>query len=199
MVNSGEEETGEKEEERVEVKTVKYRELIQQAERREEDSRDVRSGESEWEMVMFVFRLHHLMVIQPPPPSYLQGSPNGKPETGESLTTVAPSRAWWRGLCPPEGRPAEVVTYSVILVTLWAVSYCVLGQVALPGHQHIHVTIEGGTLFSLLVMFVVSYLAGCCVQLLYLPPLLGMLLTGVLLRNVPYIDVAKVKTVKARR
>ena len=48
MVNSGEEETGEKEEEeRVEVKTVKYRELIQQAERREEDSRDVRSGESE--------------------------------------------------------------------------------------------------------------------------------------------------------
>ena len=30
------------------------------------------------------------------------------------------------------------------------------------------------------------------VQLLYLPPLLGMLLTGVLLRNVPYIDVAKV-------
>ena len=47
MVNSGEEETGEEEEERVEVKTVKYRELIQQAERREEDSRDVRSGESE--------------------------------------------------------------------------------------------------------------------------------------------------------
>lgn len=48
MVNSGEEETGEKEEEqRVEVKTVKYRELIQQAERREEDSRDVRSGERE--------------------------------------------------------------------------------------------------------------------------------------------------------
>ena len=31
------------------------------------------------------------------------------------------------------------------------------------------------------------------VQLIYLPPLLGMLLTGVLLRNVPYIDVAKVK------
>ena len=96
-------------------------------------------------------------------------------------------------------RDSAQLTYSVILVTLWAVSYCVLGQVALPGHQHINVTIEGGTLFSLLVMFVVSYLAGCCVQLLYLPPLLGMLLTGVLLRNVPYIDVAKVNTVKARR
>ena len=52
-------------------------------------------------------------------------------------------------------------------------------------------TIEGGTLFSLLVMFVVSSIAGWLVTLVHLPPLLGMLLTGILLRNVPYIDVAK--------
>ena len=59
------------------------------------------------------------------------------------------------------------------------------------GHHHIYVTIEGGTLFSLLVMFTVSSVAGWLVQCIHLPPLLGMLLTGVLLRNVPYIDVAK--------
>ena len=44
MVNStpAEAEDSEPEDETVEVKTVKYRELIQQAERREDDSRDVR-------------------------------------------------------------------------------------------------------------------------------------------------------------
>ena len=50
------------------------------------------------------------------------------------------------------------------------------------GHHHIHVTIEGGTLFSLLAMFTVSSIAGALVQMIHLPPLLGMLLTGVMLR-----------------
>ena len=134
------------------------------------------------------------MVIQPPPPSYLVAKVEEEADIDEAghEDAASPSAvARWRVWCPPQGRTAEVMTYSVILLTLWAVSYCVLGKVALPGHHHINITIEGGTLFSLLVMFVVSYLAGCCVQLLYLPPLLGMLLTGVLLRNVPYIDVAK--------
>ena len=45
------------------------------------------------------------------------------------------------------------------------------------GHHHIHVTIEGGTLFSLLAMFTVSTVAGALVQMIQLPPLLGMLLT----------------------
>jgi len=94
-------------------------------------------------------------------------------------------------LCPPRGQVAKVLTLSLILVTLWAVCYCVLGEVAMPGHHHIYVTIEGGTLFSLLVMFTVSSVAGWLVQWIHLPPLLGMLLTGILLRNVPYIDVAK--------
>ena len=44
-------------------------------------------------------------------------------------------------------------------------------------------TIEGGTLFSLLAMFTVSTVAGALVQMIQLPPLLGMLLTGVMLRS----------------
>ena len=48
MVNSEEAEDSEKDEESLEIKTVKYRELIQQqSEKREDDSRDVRHGVSE--------------------------------------------------------------------------------------------------------------------------------------------------------
>ena len=142
------------------------------------------------------------MVIQAPPQSFIESREEGESASAHSAQSEeSPASVrgrcseWCSAWCPPRGRPAEVLTYSLILLTLWGVSYCVLGSVALPGHHHIYVTIEGGTLFSLLVMFVVSYIAGWCVQLLYLPPLLGMLLTGVLLRNVPYIDVAKVETV----
>ena len=38
-----------------------------------------------------------------------------------------------KALCPPSGQAGQLLTYAVILLTLWAVSYCVLGQVALPG------------------------------------------------------------------
>ena len=75
-----------------------------------------------------------------------------------------------------------MMVMMVMMLTMVQVSYCVLGEVALPGHHHIHVTIEGGTLFSLLVMFTVSSIAGWAVTFLQLPPLLGMLLTGILLR-----------------
>ena len=61
---------------------------------------------------------------------------------------------------------------------------CLLRLMISPfsGHHHIQVTIEGGTLFSLLAMFTVSSIAGALVQMIHLPPLLGMLLTGVMLR-----------------
>ena len=151
MVNSDSTEEGEREEDTVEVKTVKYRELIQRSEWREEEE----DGRDE--------RLHHLMVITPPPRSCLEREleveeEEAGPSAGEKPRgSVVRCCASW---CPPRGRPAEVLSYSLILLSLWAVSYCVLGQVALPGHHHINITIEGGTLFSLLVMFTVSYIAG---------------------------------------
>ena len=151
MVNSDSAEDGEKEkaDDTVEIKTVKYRELIQRSEwRGEEDGRDD--------------KLHHLMVITPPPMSCLERELGVEEEACPSVdekpggSRLSCCSSW----CPPRGRPAEILSYSLILLTLWAVSYCVLGQVALPGHHHINITIEGGTLFSLLVMFTVSYIAG---------------------------------------
>ena len=153
MINSDstEESEKEKDDDTVEVKTVKYRELIQRSEWREVEG----DGRDE--------RLHHMMVITPPPMSCLERDLELVEEQPGLSVDEKPGESkqrWWRSCCPPRGRPAEILSYSVILVTLWAVSYCVLGQVALPGHHHINVTIEGGTLFSLLVMFTVSYIAG---------------------------------------
>ena len=38
-----------------------------------------------------------------------------------------------KALSPPSGQFGNLLTYTVILLSLWAVSYCVLGEVALPG------------------------------------------------------------------
>ena len=44
-----------------------------------------------------------------------------------------PSCGCIKALFPPSGQCGHLLTCAVILLTLWAVSYCVLGQVALPG------------------------------------------------------------------
>jgi len=172
----------------VEVKSVKYRELITKS---QDDSNTDDRGRQ--------IRLHHLMVIKAPPNIHENNMDREAEEVKSDVEEEdARSTSKYTGctcacprVCPPRGQVASILTISTILITLWAVSYCVLGEVALPGHHHIYVTIEGGTLFSLLVMFTVSSVAGWLVQIVHLPPLLGMLLTGILLRNVPYIDVAK--------
>ena len=94
-------------------------------------------------------------------------------------------------LCPPHSTLGRIFTYSVTALTVWASAYCVLGQVALPGVAPIVITIHGGSLFALLVLLIVSWVAGWLVHLVRLPPLLGMLLTGIVLNNVPGIDVAR--------
>ena len=45
-------------------------------------------------------------------------------------------------LCPPHGPPALLVTYAIALGTIWAVAYCLLGQVALPGTSTIEVKVN---------------------------------------------------------
>ena len=47
--------------------------------------------------------------------------------------------------------------------------------------------VEGGGVFSLLVVVVVAHLGGWAVSLVRAPPLLGMLLAGILLNNLPYV------------
>jgi len=94
-------------------------------------------------------------------------------------------------LLPPHGYLGTILTYLVVIVTIWLTSYSVFGQIALPGEEEIAITVKGGTVFALLVLVVVAWIGGWLVQQLHLPPLLGMLVVGILLKNVPHISVAR--------
>lgn len=81
--------------------------------------------------------------------------------------------------CPPHGKIGLMLTYLLLLLLTWGSLYSITGSMALPG----------GTLFSLLVVFVCSVMGGKVSQSCRLPPLLGMLLVGIALRSVPGIKV----------
>jgi len=94
-------------------------------------------------------------------------------------------------LLPPHGLLGTILTYILVVLTIWLTSYSVFGQIALPGEQEINISVKGGTVFALLVLVVVAWIGGWVVQKVHLPPLLGMLVVGILLKNVPYISVAR--------
>ncbi|CAO2600109.1 Sodium/hydrogen exchanger 9B2 [Lemmus lemmus] len=86
--------------------------------------------------------------------------------------------------CPPHGSLSKVITNGTIVVLLWAVVWSVTGPECLPG----------GNLFGILILFYCAVTGGKVFGLIRLPtlpplpPLLGMLLAGFLLRNVPVIS-----------
>jgi hypothetical protein len=61
------------------------------------------------------------------------------------------------------------------------------GDLALPGSERMAVNVVSGSVLSLLVLVVVAHLGGWAVSLLGAPPLLGMLVAGLLLQNTPYV------------
>uniref|UniRef100_A0A8C0GXJ1 Solute carrier family 9 member B2 n=1 Tax=Chelonoidis abingdonii TaxID=106734 RepID=A0A8C0GXJ1_CHEAB len=83
--------------------------------------------------------------------------------------------------CPPQGLLARTVT-NVILV--WAVVWSITGSECLPG----------GNIFGILFLFFFAVIGGKIFGLIRiptlppLPPLLGMLLAGFLIRNTPFIS-----------
>ena len=90
-------------------------------------------------------------------------------------------------LCPPHGRCGDLLTLATLLLTVWAVSYCLLGSLSLPTSELITVNIRGGAIFTTLLLLVCSVLGGKIVELIRLPPLLGMLIVGMLLSNIPHV------------
>ena len=96
------------------------------------------------------------MVIKPPPYIYQREVPEPEDECNDvtedknipqSEETSSldekkqlPKCSCASRICPPRGRAANILTICVILVTLWAVSYCVLGEVALPGINQYNVS-----------------------------------------------------------
>lgn len=84
-------------------------------------------------------------------------------------------------LCPPHSRAGAVLFILVFSVAGWSTLVAMTGKSALPG----------GNLFSLAVLFIACWCGGYLVNLMCLPPLLGMLIVGVVLGNVPHVDFAR--------
>ncbi|XP_052586083.1 sodium/hydrogen exchanger 9B1 isoform X3 [Peromyscus californicus insignis] len=85
--------------------------------------------------------------------------------------------------CPPQGTFNKIITDGVTLILLWVLLWALMGQEVLPG----------GNLFGLIVIFYSAFLGGKILEIIRipvvppLPPLLGMLLAGFTIRNVPII------------
>ncbi|KAM7154454.1 sodium/hydrogen exchanger 9B2 isoform 2-T5 [Molossus nigricans] len=86
--------------------------------------------------------------------------------------------------CPPHGLLDRIITNVTMVVLLWAVVWSITGSECLPG----------GNLFGIIILFYCAIIGGKLFGLIKLPtlpplpPLLGMLLAGFLLRNVPVIS-----------
>ncbi|XP_047713042.1 sodium/hydrogen exchanger 9B2 isoform X2 [Prionailurus viverrinus] len=86
--------------------------------------------------------------------------------------------------CPPHGLLARGITNVTMVVLLWAVVWSITTSECLPG----------GNLFGIIILFYCAIIGGKLFGLIKLPtlpplpPLLGMLLAGFLVRNIPVIS-----------
>lgn len=78
--------------------------------------------------------------------------------------------------CPPHGKLGRLLTLLILVLALWATSLGMLGAVAQP---------PNGTIFVLIILVVFALFFGWVFSLVNLPPLLGMLLTGIVIKNLP--------------
>ncbi|GFN81860.1 mitochondrial sodium/hydrogen exchanger 9b2-like, partial [Plakobranchus ocellatus] len=83
-------------------------------------------------------------------------------------------------LCPPSGKVAAVLVAVLIFVVWWASLIAITKDEALPG----------GSMYPMLILFIGAWCGGYIIKPTTLPPLLGMLIVGCMLANVPGIDVA---------
>ncbi|RUS73419.1 hypothetical protein EGW08_018825 [Elysia chlorotica] len=84
-------------------------------------------------------------------------------------------------LFPLSGKVAAVLVTLLIFGVWWAALISMTKSEAVPG----------GSLYPMLILFIGAWCGGYVIQPTTLPPLLGMLVVGCLLANVPGIDVAK--------
>ncbi|XP_076454001.1 sodium/hydrogen exchanger 9B2-like isoform X2 [Babylonia areolata] len=83
--------------------------------------------------------------------------------------------------CPPFGRVGAFFLVVVMFFLWWGVLISITKEKALPG----------GIVFPMFVFFVGCWCGGYLIALVNLPPLFGMLLMGIVLGNVPGIDVGR--------
>lgn len=80
-------------------------------------------------------------------------------------------------MCPPHGNLAMYIQFFVLCAMTWAVFIALTKDQALPG----------GNIFSLVILFTAAVAGGYIFSLCRLPPLLGMLIVGGMLSNIPVI------------
>ncbi|XP_045179332.2 sodium/hydrogen exchanger 9B2-like isoform X1 [Mercenaria mercenaria] len=80
-------------------------------------------------------------------------------------------------MLPPHGNLASYFQFAVVCLQVWIILYAWTNTEALPG----------GNYFSLLVLFICCAFGGYLISFINLPPLLGMLIMGLLLKNLPVI------------
>ena len=78
--------------------------------------------------------------------------------------------------CPPHGQIGRLFTLVVLVLALWLACIGMFGDVAKP---------PSGTIFILIILVVFALAFGWIFSLAKLPPLLGMLLTGIVIKNIP--------------
>nr|CAD7415280.1 unnamed protein product [Timema poppensis] len=119
-----------------------------------------------------------------PPASTPAGTSSSEKSPGlwrarlDCLTLVV-SKVTSHPWCPCWMYFSRVISLVVIGLLLWGILYSVGGNTASPG----------GQLFNLYVLYVTAILAGYVAHWCKLPPMVGMLLMGVLLRNIGFLAV----------
>nr|CAD7260473.1 unnamed protein product [Timema shepardi] len=122
--------------------------------------------------------------ITSPPASTPAGTSSPEKSPGlwrarlDCLTLVV-SKVTSHPWCPCWMYFSRVISLVVIGLLLWGILYSVGGNTASPG----------GQLFNLYVLYVTAILAGYVAHWCKLPPMVGMLLMGVLLRNIGFLAV----------
>lgn len=81
--------------------------------------------------------------------------------------------------CPPHGIVARYAALALLPLLLWGVAHSVFGPIGAA---------PNGTLFLLIAMVVCALLLGCVFEAARLPALLGMLITGIVLKNLPGLE-----------
>jgi NhaP-type Na+/H+ or K+/H+ antiporter len=76
----------------------------------------------------------------------------------------------------------KCLSYAILILLIWASLWSIVGEAAVP---------PNGSLFTLLVIFIISYLFGEIISLVDLPPLLGMLIAGFIIGNTFEINLNK--------
>merc|ERR1711971_1443734 len=122
-----------------------------------------------------------------PSPSGVNGN-NAVQSSYNSVKNSLQANKYTRPFFPPSGTAATVLTLALTAIIIFVSARVVMGKIA----------DVGGTIFALLLLILLALIGGKVITLLSLgckkmcgvdiqmPPLLGMLIVGIILKNVPY-------------